>query len=369
MGLWDRDYWRDRAKEKDWKDSYYDPKQFRGGRHPRQGANGPPNNGRRWYSDADQPPPGGGGRSLLWSLFVWVTIGGLIWYGFHHGQPKRWLDRWFGASSSAPILDHPKTCVPFPPSGTIQHFIDANPATGRMASVKIVNHHRYPVVAIFGDLNGTQKFQAVAVGSESAANLQMPMGQYDLILLAGEATRWCNLQRGFAGGASIQMNGGLVVRAMATTQVALKSIANTPDGFSVTYSAVNAKSSDTRASSTSGSLRLTQTKDGHYFSGGAVNGFPVVYMVDTGATSVAISSNTAARAGIKSCTARTFSTANGNVQGCTAVVEEIVFGTFRLNNVEVAIMPNMQGEALLGMNVLKRFHIEQDQGALIVSVK
>lgn len=55
MGLWDRDYWRDRAKEREWKDSYYDPKQFRGGRRPGQGANGPPNNGRRWYSDADQP--------------------------------------------------------------------------------------------------------------------------------------------------------------------------------------------------------------------------------------------------------------------------------------------------------------------------
>lgn len=38
-----------------------------------------------------------------------------------------------------------------------------------------------------------------------------------------------------------------------------------------------------------------------------------------------------------------------------------MFGTFRLNNVEVAIMPNMQGEALLGMNVLKRFHIQGDR--------
>mgnify|MGYP002378241064 CR=1 FL=1 len=183
-----------------------------------------------------------------------------------------------------------------------------------MANVGIVNHHRYPVVAVFGDLNGTQKFQAVAVGSESAASLQMPVGQYDLILHAGEASRWCNLQRGFAGGATIQMNGGLVVRATATTQVALKSTANTPDGFSVTYSAVNAPSSETRASSAHGVLRLTQTRDGHYFSGGTVNGFPVVFMVDTGATNVAISSNTAARAGIKNCTARMFSTANGTVQ-------------------------------------------------------
>ncbi len=368
MGLWDRDYWIERAKDRDLKDSYYDPKLFRGGRRPRQGANGPPNNGRRWYSDADQPTPGGGGRSSLWSLFVWVAIGGLIWYGFHHGQPKQWLDRWFGASSSVPILDHPKNCVAFPPSGTVQRFIDKGAADGgrRMTKVEIANRHSFPVVAVFGDLNGTQKFQAVAVGSESVASLQMPVGQYDLVLHAGEVSRWCNLQRGFSGGASVQMNGGLVVRGMATTQVALKSTANTPDGFSVTYSTENAQSSDARTSglntqssdtrtpSGAGVLRLTQTKDGHYFSGGAVNGFPVVFMVDTGATNVAISSNTASRAGITSCVAQTFSTANGSVQGCKAIVENIVFGTFRLSNVEVAIMPNMQGEALLGMRMCSR---------------
>ena len=382
MGLWDRDYWRERAKERDWKDSYYDPKKFRGGRQPGRGSKGPPSGGRGWYSDADNPKPIRVGRSVFWSLFVWVAIGGLIWYGFHHGQPKQWLDRWFTTSSSAPILDHPKNCVTFPPSGTVQRFMDKGAEEGRrMTKVEIANHHDFPVVAVFSDLNGPQKFQAVAVGSESIASLQMPVGRYDLILHAGEASRWCNLQRGFSGGASVQMNGGLVVRGMATTQVALKSTANTPEGFSVTYSAKNAQSSDARASgintqsndtrtpSGAGVLRLTQTKDGHYFSGGAVNGFPVVFMVDTGATNVAISSNTASRAGITSCVARTFSTANGSVQGCKAIVENIVFGTFRLSNVEVAIMPNMQGEALLGMNVLKGFHIEQAHGVLTVSVK
>lgn len=315
MGLWDRDYWRERAGKTDWKDSYYNPKQFRGGRQPGRGSNGPPSGGRGWYSDADNPKPVGAGRSVFWSLFVWAAIGGLVWYGFHHGQPKQWLDRWFGTSKQVPVLDHPKNCVAFPPSGTVQHFMDRGVGTERqMTKVEIANHHGFPVVAVFGDLNGKQRFQAVAVGRDSVASLQMPVGKYDLVLHAGGASSWCNLQRGFSDGASVQMNGGLVVRGMATTQIALKSTANTPEGFSVAYSAVNTQSSEPRASGhnlqsddlrmptgagAGAVLRLTQTKDGHYFSSGAINGFPVVFMVDTGATNVAISSNTAARAGIE----------------------------------------------------------------------
>ncbi len=44
-------------------------------------------------------------------------------------------------------------------------------------------------------------------------------------------------------------------------------------------------------------------------------------------------------------------------------------GSFRLLDVEVAIMPNMQGEALLGMNALRRFRLEQSDGVLTLKTR
>jgi predicted aspartyl protease len=38
-------------------------------------------------------------------------------------------------------------------------------------------------------------------------------------------------------------------------------------------------------------------------------------------------------------------------------------------DVEVAIMPNMQGEALLGMNALRRFRLEQSDGVLTLTTR
>ncbi|MBS0425218.1 MAG: retroviral-like aspartic protease family protein [Proteobacteria bacterium] len=109
----------------------------------------------------------------------------------------------------------------------------------------------------------------------------------------------------------------------------------------------------------SGMLELKQTRDGHYFSSGTVGGTPVVFMIDTGATAVSISSKIAARIGIRKCAPRPVSTANGQVNACVATVPEVTFGSFRLAHVDVMIMPNMSGDALLGMNVLRNFRIEQ----------
>jgi clan AA aspartic protease (TIGR02281 family) len=104
-------------------------------------------------------------------------------------------------------------------------------------------------------------------------------------------------------------------------------------------------------------VELGQTGNAYYVAGN-VNNFPVVYHIDTGATLTSISQKTANLAGIRTCTPRTFETANGSATGCVATVEGIGFGNFHIKNVDVAIMPNIT-ESLLGMNVLSQFAIEQ----------
>ncbi len=112
---------------------------------------------------------------------------------------------------------------------------------------------------------------------------------------------------------------------------------------------------------------LERSKDGHYFSSGTVNGFPVVFMVDTGATTVSISMDTASRAGIQECTPARFSTANGDTDGCRAIIPMIEFGGYKISNIEVAILRNLTTHSLLGMNVLKLFKMQQHENRLFFS--
>ena len=87
---------------------------------------------------------------------------------------------------------------------------------------------------------------------------------------------------------------------------------------------------------------LDRTFDGHYYLTGSINGREVVFMVDTGASTVAIGDSLAA----------------GTVSGCEAVASEVEVGGLRVPDVPVAVLPG--GETvLLGMNVLRHFRIEQ----------
>lgn len=119
-----------------------------------------------------------------------------------------------------------------------------------------------------------------------------------------------------------------------------------------------------------GTLTLHLDENHSYRTQGTVNGAPVEFVVDTGASGTVISQHVADAAGIRSCTTVGYAgTANGVVRRCTTTVSEITFGEFRVRNLVVAIMPNMAVDALLGMDVLGRLKIQQEDGVLSLSKK
>ena len=67
------------------------------------------------------------------------------------------------------------------------------------------------------------------------------------------------------------------------------------------------------------------------------------------------------------CRPEVFRTANGTAEGCVARVPSIRFGAFELRNPRVAVMPGMDGQALLGMDVLRHFSLVQEGGRLRIS--
>lgn len=121
------------------------------------------------------------------------------------------------------------------------------------------------------------------------------------------------------------------------------------------------------ATSTSFSVPL---QNGSYFVSGTVGQIPTKFQIDTGASNTAVSQTIADRAGYFSSYCPTkvdAATANGMISVCLVTIPELTFGKFTVKNVEVIIIPNMLQEALLGMNVLQNYIVEQRGRVLKIS--
>ena len=116
-------------------------------------------------------------------------------------------------------------------------------------------------------------------------------------------------------------------------------------------------------------IELQRSLDGHFYIDGHIQGKPVRFLIDTGASVVSIQQSLAQKIGLNCERVSTFSTANGQVQGCTTRVTSLSFGPFQLKNTNVVILPNLGSDALLGMNVLQRVHIEQSGDRLRLSTQ
>lgn len=115
-------------------------------------------------------------------------------------------------------------------------------------------------------------------------------------------------------------------------------------------------------------LVIGRGRGGHYFIDGAVNDSYLNFVIDTGATIVALPQAVAARAGVKCKKLTRMNTGNGIAQGCTAIINKLKFGHFTLHYVNAVVIPNLS-QPLLGMNVLKQFRVEQDNGEMRLSKK
>lgn len=112
---------------------------------------------------------------------------------------------------------------------------------------------------------------------------------------------------------------------------------------------------------------LDQGQGGHYFAEGAINGQPVRFLVDTGATDVAISESAARRMGLDFGPRVTVMTAAGPAPAWITRLDTVQVGDLRVGNVRASITPGLGEEALLGMSFLKHFSIRQEQGQLVIA--
>ncbi len=114
-------------------------------------------------------------------------------------------------------------------------------------------------------------------------------------------------------------------------------------------------------------IRLQQNRYGHYVARGYINGAPVTFFVDTGATLVAIPEKLANTLNLKKGARFQTETANGKSESFLTVLDSISLGHIEMSKVPASISPGMTfDEILLGMSFLKHLHITQYGDELII---
>lgn len=106
-----------------------------------------------------------------------------------------------------------------------------------------------------------------------------------------------------------------------------------------------------------GEMVISASEGGGFHANGTVNGTPVRFLVDTGASSIVLSPGDAKRLGIDLDSLvfnRAYETANGIGYGASTVVDELTVGHIRLTNVPVSINGAPMRSSLLGMTFLNR---------------
>jgi aspartyl protease family protein len=118
------------------------------------------------------------------------------------------------------------------------------------------------------------------------------------------------------------------------------------------------------ASQGKGNVTLYPDRSGHFFVDGTINGASVRFLVDTGATTIAMNGNTASRIGLdyrRLGRAGIASTAAGNVRTYNLKLDSVQVGDITLRNVPAGVIEGSHPtEVLLGMSFLGQLDLKQD---------
>ncbi len=117
-------------------------------------------------------------------------------------------------------------------------------------------------------------------------------------------------------------------------------------------------------------LSIARSNGGHYWAEGAINGRAQQFLVDTGATSIALNESHARRLGIDYRTSGQpiqVSTASGTAKGWRVTLDKVSVGPLQVLGVEAVVLEGgSPTEALLGMSFLNRVGWRVENNLLVL---
>ncbi|HUJ86957.1 MAG TPA: TIGR02281 family clan AA aspartic protease [Burkholderiales bacterium] len=115
-------------------------------------------------------------------------------------------------------------------------------------------------------------------------------------------------------------------------------------------------------------VTLAADSSGNFFAQGQVNGGSVRFLVDTGATMIALPESVADRLGVdyRKAPRGMMQTAAGPTLAYEVKLDEVRLGDIRLQNVDAVVVQNGLGIALLGMSFLNRVEMQREGQSMVL---
>jgi aspartyl protease family protein len=109
---------------------------------------------------------------------------------------------------------------------------------------------------------------------------------------------------------------------------------------------------------------LRRNRAGHYVAPGSINGVAVNFLVDTGASLVAVDEKLGSRLGLERGATWSVQTANGVVRGWRTLIASLNVAGIEQHGVPAILLPALGEQVLLGMSFLKRVELVQRDDTL-----
>jgi len=116
---------------------------------------------------------------------------------------------------------------------------------------------------------------------------------------------------------------------------------------------------------------LSMGVGGHYSAPGTINGRATSFLVDTGATNIAISQAEAEKLGLRYLYGKRVvtQTANGIVPAYQILLGSVRIGEVEVREVEAIVIPGLMSHVLLGNSFLNRFQMRRENDVMTLELR
>jgi aspartyl protease family protein len=198
---------------------------------------------------------------------------------------------------------------------------------------------------------------AAATVHSQSVTLSGMVGSKALLIVDGNAPKIVASGESYNGVKVISTQGDTAVLMIAGKRLSVR-VGDAPASVG---EQAGSKSSGSR-------IVLTVGDGGHFLTAGSINGKSVQFMVDTGATTVAMGSLEAKRMGIDYTSGKPvrMSTANGATLGYLLTLSSVRIGDVEVQNVEAIVSQQSMPYVLLGNSFLTRFSMRRDNDQMVL---
>lgn len=192
--------------------------------------------------------------------------------------------------------------------------------------------------------------QSVSMAGQMGARALLVIDGRPQTLAVGQSAQGVRLQSLQAGEAVVEVGGQRLLLRTGATPATLAVAAAPPAGREIVIAAGSG---------------------GHFVAAGSINGRTVQFMVDTGATLVALGQRDARRIGLDFQSGRrvTMQTANGSAPGHLVTLRTVRLGDVELLNVEAVVVPASMPMVLLGNSFLSRLQMRRDNDVMRLELR